>query len=176
MKLKFIAAMAFSAFAAFTFTACDKANSCSYDDATNTLSCQEKTYKTVKTGDKVWMAENLARFDSDSSFCYGSNHDNCEKYGRLYPYESANTICPDGWVLPSRADFEAADMKALDVKLGGYRYASNGKFAGEGESANFWTADSFDDARGTMVRVKDGEVSFEHFSKNIAYSVRCIKK
>ena len=175
MKLKLVALMAVAA-TAFIFSACDKANTCSYDEASNTLSCQEKSYKTVKTGDKVWMAENLARFDSDSSFCYGSNHDNCEKYGRLYPYESAKTICPEGWALPTQADFEKADVKALDVKFGGYRYASNGKFADEGVSANFWTADSFDDARGTMVRVKDDAVAIEHFSKSIAYSVRCIKK
>lgn len=168
--------LVFLAVAALVFTACDKANVCSYNEGANTLSCQEKSYKTVKTGDKVWMAENLARFDSDSSFCYGSNHDNCEKYGRLYPYESANTICPDGWTLPTQADFEKADVKSLNVSKAGYRYASNGKFADEGVSANFWTADSFDDARGTMVRVKDDTVTFEHFSKNIAYSVRCIKK
>lgn len=175
MKFKFAAIMAIAA-VAFTFTACDKANTCSYDESANTLSCQEKTYKTVKVGDKVWMAENLARFDSDSSFCYASNHDNCEKYGRLYPYESANTICPEGWTLPSKADFEAVDMKALHVLKAGYRYASNGKFADEGVSASFWTSDSFDDARGTMVRVGDSTVTYEHFSKSIAYSVRCIKK
>lgn len=176
MKIKFVAAMVLAAAAAFTFTACDKAGACSYDDNANTLSCQEKNYKTVKVNGVVWMAENVARFDSDSSFCYGSNHDNCEKYGRLYPYESANTICPDGWTLPRKADFEKVDVNALDVKLGGYRYASNGKFVDGGESANFWTADSYDDARATMVRVKDGLVTYEQFSKNIAYSVRCIKK
>ncbi|MCL4102599.1 major paralogous domain-containing protein [Fibrobacter sp. UWH9] len=176
MKLRFVAAMAVVAFAAFTFTACDKANACNYNESANTLTCQEKTYKTVKTGNKVWMAENLARFDSDSSFCYGSNHENCEKYGRLYPYESANTICPDGWALPSQADFEGVDLKVLNVLNAGYRYASNGKFADEGVSASFWTADSYDDARGTMVRIKDDSISYEHFSKSIAYSVRCIKK
>lgn len=175
MKLKFVALMAIAT-TAFIFSACDKANTCSYNENASTLSCQEKSYKTVKIGDKVWMAENLARFDSDSSFCYASNHDNCEKYGRLYPFESANTICPEGWALPTKADFESVDVKALNVLKAGYRYASNGKFADEGVSASFWTSDSFDDARGTMVRVSDSVVSIEHFSKSIAYSVRCIKK
>jgi len=176
MKLNVLAAMAIVALATLTFTACDKANACSYDESANTLTCQEKTYKTVKLGNQVWMAENLARFDSDSSFCYGSNHDNCDKYGRLYPYESASTICPDGWVLPSKADFEAADLKNLNVLKAGYRYASNGKFADEGVSASFWTADSFDDARATIVRITDDGVAYDNFSKSIAYSVRCIKK
>ncbi|MCQ2090526.1 MAG: hypothetical protein MJY93_09785 [Fibrobacter sp.] len=176
MKLKFVVAMAFTAFAAFTFTACDKANACSYSDSNNTLTCSEKTYNTVKMNGQVWMAENLERYDSDSSFCYGSNHENCKKYGRLYGFESANTICPDGWALPSQADFEKADMKSLNVLFGGYRYASNGKFADEGVSASFWTADAFDDARGVMVRIKTDAMSFEHYSKNIAASVRCVKK
>lgn len=162
--------------AAVVMTACEKANTCSYDENASTLACVEKTYKTVKTGNNVWLAENLGRFDSDSSFCYGNSHDNCEKYGRLYPYESAKTICPDGWTLPTQADFEAADMNALNVLYGGYRYASNGKFADENVSASFWTANEFDDARGTIVRVKAEGVAVEHFSKNIAFSVRCIKK
>ncbi len=173
--MKKIILLAIATMALF-FTACDKANSCQYDDTAGTLSCVEKTYKTAKLGDKVWLMENLARFDSDSSFCYGSNHENCEKYGRLYPYESAKTICPDGWTLPSKADFETIDTKNLNVLKAGYRYASNGKFADEGVSASFWTAESFDDARGTVVRITDSAVTYENFSKNIAYSVRCIKK
>lgn len=161
---------------ALALTACDRSEICSYDENANTLTCVEKTYKTVKTGNKVWLAENLARFDSDSSFCYNNSFESCQKYGRLYPYESAKTICPEGWTLPSQADFEAADLKALNVIYAGYRYASNGKFADEGVSASFWTDKEFDDARGTIVRVKEDGVAYEHFSKNIAFSIRCIKE
>lgn len=166
-----------AAVAAISLTACEKANTCKYNEATRALACAEKSYKTVNVGGKTWMAENLIRHDiTGNSYCYGDVPANCDKYGSLYPFDVAAKICPDGWGLPSRADFEAADMNALNVQKSGYRYASNGKYADEGVSASFWTADSFDDARGTMVRVSDEGVAYEHFSKNIAFSVRCIKK
>ena len=76
-----------------------------------------QTYKTVTIGLQTWMAENL-NYDVQGSFCYHDSVDYCSKYGRFYPWTIAKEVCPVGFHLPSKSEWEA-----LIKSAGGEKYA-----------------------------------------------------
>ena len=130
-----------------------------YDATANTLKDLRdgKVYKTVKIGSQVWMAENLD-YETEKSYCYNDSSKYCDKYGRLYTWATAvgkseeecglgkecnlpsgnvRGVCPDGWYLPSEADFATLIKVMGGEKDAGTKLKStSGWNDDDGESGN----------------------------------------
>jgi uncharacterized protein (TIGR02145 family) len=79
-----------------------------------------KKYKVAKIGSQIWMAENL-NYDVSGSKCHGNNPANCERYGRLYDWKTAMNVCPAGWHLPSKSEWEQLAEAVGGEKVAGKR-------------------------------------------------------
>ena len=93
-------------------------------------------YKTVTIGSQIWMAENL-NYKVPNSFCYGNRKDNCQKYGRLYKWKSAIDVCPAGWHLPSKNEYESLADAVGGLSIAGKKLKSaKGWLSYEGKDGN----------------------------------------
>jgi uncharacterized protein (TIGR02145 family)/uncharacterized repeat protein (TIGR02543 family) len=173
-----------------------------------------KTYGAVKIGKQTWMSENLNYDAVGNSWCYGDDEDSCGKYGRLYSWEAAmdgygssvanpsgvQGICPNGWHLPSNAEWDALvtaaggtydagyklksttgwnnynnglDVYGFSALPGGYRYF-DGKFYSAGNNGNWWTATAYSNAYFRSMSSGYG-VGESNGDKSYGYSVRCVQ-
>lgn len=64
-----------------------------------------KHYSTVVIGTQVWMSKNMDD-EAEGSSCYEEKTRNCKNFGRLYSWETANKICPEGFHLPTDNDWQ----------------------------------------------------------------------
>jgi uncharacterized protein (TIGR02145 family) len=149
-----------------------------YDAEKNTLKDlrDDNTYKTVKIGNQVWMAENL-KYKAEGSHCYGDVDSNCDKYGPLYDWATAKNVCPTDWRLPTKKEMEtllaaasggSTAGKVLKSKTGwpkdgdgfdgngtddysfsalpGGRWEDGGPYSGVGISAYFWSLTAYSES------------------------------
>ena len=150
-----------------------------------------KIYKSVKIGTQYWMAENL-NYQSENSYCYKDDVNNCAKYGRLYEWASAKTGCPAGWHLPSDVEWNVLTDYVGGKEKAGYKLniygpvGFKGLFAGRrvsygeyfylGSVGIFWSSNEADKDNAITKTIAPGNqaVVNTNYSKYNAYSVRCL--
>jgi len=101
-----------------------------FNDQTNTGTLIDtrdgQSYPVVKIGKQIWLAENFRYLPSkdkgdlfDASCVYDNDNSYLEKgYGRLYDWNTAMSIAPEGWKLPSNEDhIELRDFIIKDNNL-----------------------------------------------------------
>jgi len=153
-----------------------------------------KTYKTIKIGTQTWLTENL-NYEAKGSTCYDNKPENCQKFGRLYNWNTAKKICPEGWHLPSDSEWEklvsnAGTNPGKKLKSNSwsgtddYGFAAlpgglnaGGKFSGGGSIGLWWSATEHD-AGNALRYIMDGShdnVDKFHNDKARLLSVRCVK-
>ncbi|MBT4400141.1 MAG: hypothetical protein HOD37_11715 [Bacteroidetes bacterium] len=127
----------------------------------------DKTYKTAKIGEQMWMAENLAYLPYVSPYSQGSDTIeyfyvynyrgtnvaeaketyNYKKYGVVYNWEAAKMACPDGWYLPSDQDWKTLEkflgMSSADANRRGMRYS--GEVGKKLKSTSDWNSNGIGD-------------------------------
>ena len=169
-------------------------------------------------------------YTSDSaSWCYNDDASNCSKYGRLYTWAAAmdsegtwstngkgcgygttcsptypvRGVCPEGWHLPTMAEFETLitaigdvagqklksttgwtahrdfineDAFAFSALPAGVRDYYGGYY-NEGDDAYFWSSTEYnsDDAYSMGLYCNDDYAYLYSYGKNYGDSVRCLK-
>lgn len=166
----------YNASAYITFKAIDPLTVLTGLKTEGAVSFDGKIHRTVVIGEKAWLAENLY---TEGGRLYGNAEVLESVFGRYYTWEEALTACPDGWHLPTDAEFDTLGLDARDLmaeatfdkekmweywpgmdptnELGfnaipcGYMdLAQPSSELGYLEYAAWWTADEYDDLRATF--------------------------
>jgi uncharacterized protein (TIGR02145 family) len=70
-----------------------------------------QVYRTLVISNHVWTAQNMnyeiesEENDEINSWCYDNEPENCKKFGRLFTWEAAKKVCPEGWHLPTKDEW-----------------------------------------------------------------------
>ncbi|MCI5599841.1 MAG: FISUMP domain-containing protein [Hallerella porci] len=158
----------------------------------------------VTVGNLRWMKRNLNTWTFSGSACYKNKKKNCEKYGRLYDFNTAKKVCPNGWRLPSDEEWSLLEKELGDEN--GYKLKSKtgwqedednsgngsdsigfggvpsgivyeGNFMYAESHAYFWTATE-KDANSAYYRSLDydsRDIYRYHNFKSAGYAVRCVQ-
>jgi uncharacterized protein (TIGR02145 family) len=209
-------------FRAFAATPADTVFGTNLGCSTGLLDADGNFYPSLLLGSQVWMAANLrvgrfadgtpieenpdnARWDSTTAPAAGFSTDN-NLFGKFYNYyciTSEKKVCPAGWKIPSRADWDTLfqnyggwENAGLALKTGNTAWGSsipegqgssgfnalpagqkltNGNNAFSGRLGFWWVAPSDTQARAFRMTDLDRGVFLDDAEYRQGLSVRCIK-
>jgi uncharacterized protein (TIGR02145 family) len=164
-----------------------------------------RSYRTVKIGNHWWMAENLDFYTSNGSYYFDDDSINYAGYGRLYNWSVANSVCPQGWHLPTDNEWKNLEitigMSPGDANLTGWRGTSqatdlieggssgfdalyggllhsNGIYYNAGSIATFWSSTEYNISGEYWYRGLNSsrtDIHRYYYSDDFGHSVRCIE-
>ena len=151
-------------------------------------------YKTVKIGNQIWMAENLAYKTPNAKYFGeevregdGDLQDNHTEWGYFYFYDEATTIaCPTGWHLPSNSEWGSAVSYYTDnydnaesainaLEILGSGYYENGWELDENPLPTFWTSNSTPNAPFFNLGNNSFVSSYSVSDELAMNSIRCVQ-
>ncbi len=178
----------------------------------------DQEYSWVLIDSTRWMAENL-NYGTVLTSCNLSNERDCDTYGQMYNWFEANGvdsiglfsseeyginqkshqgICPEGWIIPSKAFWLIFSLKGWGAELmepsdlwdnnigtnttlfsarpSGYK--ENNRIKDQGEIATWWSSSSYHYKTASISTLKT-ESPFTHIGaklKSIESYVRCIQQ
>ena len=145
------------------------------------------TYETVTIGNQTWLKQNLRSLHYadgtpiDSVWVYDDNESNAATWGRLYSWDAAmhgasssngnpsgvQGVCPDGWHMPSKAEFE----ELVDAVGGSF----SGGCALKSTNNAYWLTPNDNNnssgfsARGSGNSSRVGSGSYSHLKESATY-------
>lgn len=175
-----------------------------WNDTTFITDSDGRKYYYTQVNGLMWLRQNIADESAGQpySYCDATN----DVFGRYYTWKEANTICPDGWRLPTVEEWDglhAADVMVAatlngermwpltpDIKVTnatglsvlpcGYAEVSTDGYLFKGfkSYATFWTSSEFDGKHIYQCLYEDQNVisSLPADDETFAASVRCVKK
>lgn len=154
------------------------------------ISCTKTVSKSVQIGDFIVADRNVGAQEEGEALNYTNNkeqsdNDNSEFAGGYYTWEEAQTICPDGWRLPTQAEvnimedaMQFADRAAYLADGSGNRCyfplsGRNNDFSSE--SGSYWSTGEFNRQSAYYLSVTPFYCDVPSQRKSLKFTVRCVK-
>jgi hypothetical protein len=153
----------------FIFLAAGLVLSCSSDESEG-----DSNGGTIKIGEQIWMAKNL-NVAAEGSMCYENKDSYCATYGRLYNWETAKKVCPKGWHLPTKDEWNKLELDSIHLfrALPGGS-CSSPNFCRNIGSLGFWWSSTPSEG-GLAYGHSMESAQLKGYDKTYLFSVRCIK-